>query len=58
LDPLPLGSNISKKVIQKANNDPKTTIFELANRSTYGNFKLRFIGKNSFGPELEDMCSK
>jgi hypothetical protein len=58
LDPLPLGSNISKKKFQIANNDPKTTIFELASRSTYGNFKLRFLGKNSFRPKLEDTSSK
>jgi hypothetical protein len=58
LDPLPLGSNISKKYIQIANNDPRTTIFELASRLTYGNFKLRFIRKNRFRPELEDTCSK
>jgi len=58
LDPLPLGFNISKKYIQITNYDPKTTIFELVSRSTYGNFKLRFIGENNFRSELEDMHSK
>jgi hypothetical protein len=58
LDPLPLGSNISKKSIQIANNDPKTTMFELASRSTYGNFKLRFLGINRLRPKLEETSSK